>query len=202
MEVQSSHFHFLAKQYSCEQVTVGIKVNFEYFPCVRNCTKELLFITQSNPHDNSELYLMISSILQMRTRIYTQDCVSKGYALTHTLNCPQMKMKTQLLVLSGLDLPWEPPLLRIPQSSYAPNSDHSLVFQISSFSYCSPERTHQNHTYPPRPIQMVFIPCSYSQSLPVQSRFLPPRQWHPTPVLLPGKSHGWRSLEGCSPWGR
>ena len=25
-------------------------------------------------------------------------------------------------------------------------------------------------------------------------------QWHPTPVLLPGKSHGWRSLEGCSPW--
>ena len=28
------------------------------------------------------------------------------------------------------------------------------------------------------------------------------RQWHPTPVLLPGKSHGWRSLIGCSPWGR
>ena len=26
------------------------------------------------------------------------------------------------------------------------------------------------------------------------------RQWHPTPVLLPEKSHGWRSLEGCSPW--
>ena len=28
------------------------------------------------------------------------------------------------------------------------------------------------------------------------------RQWPPTPVLLPGKSHGWRSLVGCSPWGR
>ena len=28
------------------------------------------------------------------------------------------------------------------------------------------------------------------------------RQWHPTPVLLPRKSHGRRSLEGCSPWGR
>ena len=27
------------------------------------------------------------------------------------------------------------------------------------------------------------------------------RQWHPTPVLLPGKSHGWRSLVGCGPWG-
>ena len=28
------------------------------------------------------------------------------------------------------------------------------------------------------------------------------RRWHPTPVLLPGKSHGWRTLVGCSPWGR
>ena len=28
------------------------------------------------------------------------------------------------------------------------------------------------------------------------------RRWHPTPVLLPGKSHGRRSLEGYSPWGR
>uniref|UniRef100_A0AC11EHD0 Uncharacterized protein n=2 Tax=Ovis aries TaxID=9940 RepID=A0AC11EHD0_SHEEP len=27
------------------------------------------------------------------------------------------------------------------------------------------------------------------------------RQWHPSPVPLPGKSHGWRSLVGCSPWG-
>ena len=28
------------------------------------------------------------------------------------------------------------------------------------------------------------------------------RQWHPTPVLLLRKSHGRRSLEGRSPWGR
>ena len=50
------------------------------------------------------------------------------------------------------------------------------------------------------------------------SRLLPPLQnflnhhctvyslavprWHPTPVLLPRKSHGRRSLVGCSPWGR
>ena len=27
------------------------------------------------------------------------------------------------------------------------------------------------------------------------------RPWHPTPVLLLGKSHGRRSLVGCSPWG-
>ena len=33
-----------------------------------------------------------------------------------------------------------------------------------------------------------------------------PSHWtslvHPTPVLLPGKSHGRRNLVGCSPWGR
>ena len=27
------------------------------------------------------------------------------------------------------------------------------------------------------------------------------RQWHPTPVLLPRKPHGWRNPVGCSPWG-
>ena len=32
--------------------------------------------------------------------------------------------------------------------------------------------------------------------------FIQRRQWHPTPVLLPGKSHRWRSLVGCSLWGR
>ena len=37
---------------------------------------------------------------------------------------------------------------------------------------------------------MVYLAC-----------FLRRRQWHPTPVLLPGKSHGQRSLVGCSPWG-
>ena len=28
------------------------------------------------------------------------------------------------------------------------------------------------------------------------------REWQPTPVFLPGKSHGQRSLMGYSPWGR
>ena len=38
----------------------------------------------------------------------------------------------------------------------------------------------------------------FSQIMPNFGR----RQWHPTLVLLPGKSHGRRSLLGCSPWGR
>ena len=27
------------------------------------------------------------------------------------------------------------------------------------------------------------------------------RKWQATPVVLPGESHGQRSLVGCSPWG-
>ena len=35
-----------------------------------------------------------------------------------------------------------------------------------------------------------------------RSVFFQKRQWHPTPVLLPGKSHRRRSLVVCSSWGR
>ena len=38
-------------------------------------------------------------------------------------------------------------------------------------------------------------------SIPGLGRFPWRRKWQPTPVFLPGKSHGWRSLVGCSPWG-
>ena len=39
----------------------------------------------------------------------------------------------------------------------------------------------------------------YCEILPMSKTYM--RQWHPTPVLLPGKFHGRRSLAGCSPWG-
>ena len=39
-------------------------------------------------------------------------------------------------------------------------------------------------------------------SIPGSRRFPREGKWQPTPVFLPGKSHGRRSLVGCSPWGR
>ena len=39
-------------------------------------------------------------------------------------------------------------------------------------------------------------------SIPVSGRFPWRRKWQPTPVFLPGESHGRRSLVGYSPWGR
>ena len=44
-------------------------------------------------------------------------------------------------------------------------------------------------------------PPGKPENMGVGSLSLRRRQWHPTPVLLPGKSHGWRSRVGCSPWG-
>ena len=54
----------------------------------------------------------------------------------------------------------------------------------------------------------LFPDCMLAYVLPSLSSSIPPspfprrRQWHPTPLLFPGKSHGWRSLVGCSPCGR
>ena len=49
--------------------------------------------------------------------------------------------------------------------------------------------------------QFVFKVGYWAYFLSIVCR-VPKVQWHSTLVLLPGKSHGRRSLVGCSPWGR
>ena len=48
--------------------------------------------------------------------------------------------------------------------------------------------------------RQILYPLNHRGSL-QKSNYTPirRRQWHPAPVLLPGKSHGGRSLVGCSP---
>ena len=43
---------------------------------------------------------------------------------------------------------------------------------------------------------------AFTEHLLCARRYSRRKQWQPTPVLLSGKSHGQRSLKGCSPWGR
>ena len=50
------------------------------------------------------------------------------------------------------------------------------------------------------PCMLHDLQCSWDFALPCG--LCRRRQWHPTPVLLLGKSHGQRSLVGCSPWCR
>ena len=53
--------------------------------------------------------------------------------------------------------------------------------------------------FPPAPNPSQHQSQLFTWGHPVQSHLI---QWQPTPVLLSGESHGWRSLVGCSPWGR
>ena len=54
----------------------------------------------------------------------------------------------------------------------------------------------------PAPAPCACLALSHAEFAKLQGFCLQRRQWHPAPVLLPGESHGWRSLVGCSPWGR
>ena len=49
--------------------------------------------------------------------------------------------------------------------------------------------------------QRVCLKCGTPRFDPWVEKILWRRKWQPTPVYLPGKSHGQRSLAGCSPWG-
>ena len=47
----------------------------------------------------------------------------------------------------------------------------------------------------------IFMPCLVARWIPWVGKISWRRKWQPTPVFLPGESHGWSSLVGYSPWG-
>ena len=51
-------------------------------------------------------------------------------------------------------------------------------------------------------LNIVFVSSVWQNDSVIHVYIYQRRQWHPTPVLLPGKPHGQKSLVGCSPWGR
>jgi len=64
---------------------------------------------------------------------------------------------------------------------------------------CSPPDSSVHGIFQARILEWVTISYSRRSS---QSTDWTQVQWQPTPVLMPGKSHGQRTLVGCSPWGR
>ena len=82
-------------------------------------------------------------------------------------------------------------------SSTASSLQHSAFFTVQ---LSHPYRTTEKTIALTRP---TFVGKVISLFFNMLSRLvIRRRRWHPTPVLLPGKSHGRRSLVGCSPWGR
>ena len=75
----------------------------------------------------------------------------------------------------------------------------SLLSSLTLGAYCNQPRSSKSkqtsvHGWPPQRSDLISQVCKRASG------------FNPTPndslVLLPGESHGWRSLGGCSPWGR
>ena len=71
---------------------------------------------------------------------------------------------------------------------------HTIWNQVCQEKYKSPQICRWHHPHGRR--------CSRPRFNPWVRKISWRRQWQPTPVFLPGKSHGRRSLISCSPWDR
>ena len=113
-------------------------------------------------------------------------------------------------VLLGLSLGVPPGILG--RNLGAPGSGKRMSRHHARKSVCGvevpvggdPHRAPAPHwpAFPHNPPSLFPSQAQKTEVLPPSSwLFLTLRQRHPTRVLLPGKSHGRRSLVGCSPWG-
>ena len=85
----------------------------------------------------------------------------------------------------------------LPKQTFYQNEKSLSYDHVFFVQYCIPKALHNVWK---RKVQQIWIEldCFFTSNYIQIGR----RQWHPTPVLLPGKSHGWKSLVGCSSWGR
>ena len=90
----------------------------------------------------------------------------------------------------------------VPSSSWGPAPSSRVPLPLGPPQRSRPTHLPSGDTVLPSRVPSVLQ--GHLQGHPLLTNVLQDwrRQWHPTPVLLPGESHGWRSLEGCSPWSR
>jgi len=87
--------------------------------------------------------------------------------------------------------------------SHKSDTTHSCTYIPSLLNFPPlPSSHHSMLSWSTRLGSLCYIAISYKLSVLHMVVYICWRkQWHPTPVLLPGKSHGQRSLVGCSLWG-
>ena len=157
----------------CGSCSVSLNIFFSF------SFKQSIFFTKLklqkpvSPTMYSEYSSNFGSVLLALTELF-------GMCPTWSSGLTAVHAQSMKLLLSGSILGiYAPPL--------------SSTYKHKLFRACSYTKPCVCFFKPVRPMCFCF-----GQSQPPLRR----RQWHPTPVLLPGKSHGWRSLVGCSPWGR
>ena len=97
--------------------------------------------------------------------------------------CPQKRRKNLESVNSKVGT-WAPAYSLLIQEAQ-PSGQAQSSLPSKYCSYCNPD-------------SRFFKTLFWGQT----NNFYKPLKWQPTPEFLPGKSHGWRSLVGYSPWGR
>ena len=132
-----------------------------------------------------------------KSRTWLSDWTETASFLLNDRNYPWYCLLESLCWQSS-DVSWNPLNHKLPFSSEAamtfpsyikPNAAHLLFFHLWAFRISVVLLPHGSHS------------DTWNNFFPLSNPLPWRRQWHPTPVLLPGKSHGWRSLVGCSPWG-
>jgi len=144
-----------------------------------------------------------------RPRDQTQVSCTTGRLFTNRATREALKWKSlsrvQLFATHGLYSPWNSPGQNTPTQGSNPGLPHcrQILYQLS-------------HKGSPRILEWVAYPFSRGSSWPRNRTkvscmaggfftswgIIRRRQWHPTPVLLPGQCHGRRSLACYSPCGR
>ena len=90
--------------------------------------------------------------------------------------------------------------VEIPRKSFpAALLTRSFFLAVSSADGQGCGKGHRLACFPWQGHRLLAEPSLRALNLP--SVFLCRRKWHPTPVLLSGKFHGWKSLVGYSSWG-
>ena len=116
---------------------------------------------------------------------------SNHLILCHLLLLPSIFPNIRVFNESVLCIRW--PKYQSFSFNITPSNEHSglISFRMDWFGLLAVQGT----------LKSLLQHHSSTVSILRYSAFFWRRLWHPTPVLLPGKSHGWRSLVGCSPWG-
>ena len=114
-----------------------------------------------------------------------------GVGCHFLLQC--MKVKSQSEVAQSC------PTLRDPIDCSLPGSSVHGIFQARVLEWDA--TAFSKTVYTPKLCYHPYIRLLLIPNDSIIISILQLRQWQSTPVLLPRKSLGWRSLVGCSPWG-
>ena len=109
------------------------------------------------------------------------------------------EMETHSSILAW-KIPWMEKPVRL-QSMGSQRVRHDWATSLSLFFMVQLSHPHMTTGKTIALTRQSFVGKVMSLLFNMLSRLVRRRQWHPTPVLLPRKSHGQRSLVGCSPWG-